>query len=346
MLTRFLSRLQPDRFVIALIGTVAVATLLPCQGTSAEIFRALGSFAIASLFFLQGARLSRAALVAGAEHWRLHAAIASSTFVLFPLLGLGLWAAAPHALPRSLWSGVLFVCVLPSTVQSSIALTSIARGNVAGAICSAAGSNLAGLFLTPILFGLLSGIHESAISLAGIRQVTLQLLFPFIAGQLSRPWIGRWVECKRSILSVTDRGSILLIVYAAFSASVVGGLWHLIPLATLAILALINAVLLAGALLIMISGSRALRFEVADESAIVFCGSQKSLVSGIPIASALIAGPALGLFVLPIVLYHSMQLLVCAWLAKRYASRSDSPPGYQDSRQTVTRGDLQASPRA
>ena len=167
MFKQFLSHVQPNGFVLALIGTVAAATFLPCRGASAEIFHALGSLAIASLFFLQGARLSRAALVAGAEDWRLHAAIAFATFVLFPLLGLALWAAAPHVLPRSLWSGVLFVCVLPSTLQSSIALTSISRGNVAGAVCSAAGSNLAGLFLTPILFGLVSGVHKSVISLAG-----------------------------------------------------------------------------------------------------------------------------------------------------------------------------------
>jgi solute carrier family 10 (sodium/bile acid cotransporter), member 7 len=345
MLNRFISRFQSDGFVLALIGTVAVSAFLPCQGTSAEIFHALGSFAVASLFFLQGARLSRAALVAGAEHWRLRAAITSATFVLFPLLGLCLWAAAPHALPRSLWSGVLFVCVLPSTVQSSIALTSIARGNVAGAVCSAAGSNLAGLFLTPILFGLLSGVHKSAISLAGIQQIVLQLLVPFVAGQLSRPWIGQWAERNKSILSVTDRGSILLIVYAAFSASVVQGLWQRIPVATLATLALIDAVLLAAALLVLISGSRVMRFDRADESAIIFCGSQKSVVSGIPIASALMAGPALGLFVLPIMLYHSMQLFVCAWLAKRYASSSDPPAGHQDSGQVLTRRNLQASPR-
>jgi hypothetical protein len=130
------------------------------------------------------------------------------------------------------------------------------------------------------------------------------------------------------------------------SASVVQGLWQRIPVATLVMLALIDAVLLATALLIMISGSRALRFDRADESAIVFCGSQKSVVSGIPIASALIAGPALGLFVLPIMMYHSMQLLVCAWLAKRYASRSHSAPGSQDNYQVLTRPDLQASSRA
>ena len=231
---------------------------------------------------------------------------------------------------------MLFVCVLPSTVQSSIALTSIARGNVASAVCSAAGSNLAGLFVTPVLFELVSSVHGTAVSLAAIPQIVLQLLVPFLAGHLLRPWIGQWAERNRPILALTDRGSILLIVYTAFSASVVQGLWHQLPLATLCALALIDAALLAAALLIMITGSRALGFDRADESAIVFCGSQKSVVSGIPIANALIAGPALGLFVLPIMIYHSMQLLVCAWLAKRYARGWQSPPDARRWRPTRT----------
>jgi solute carrier family 10 (sodium/bile acid cotransporter), member 7 len=331
-----LGRFRPDGFVLALIGTVTMASLLPCQGMSAWIFHASGSVAIASLFFLQGARLSRAAIVAGATHWRLHVVIAAATFALFPLLGLGLLALAPHALPWSLWSGVLFVCVLPSTVQSAIALTSIARGNVAAAVCSAAGSNLAGLFLSPVLFGLVSSAHEGgAVSMAGIPQIVLQLLAPFVVGHLLRPWIGDWAERNRPVLAVTDRGSILLIVYTAFSASAVQGLWHQLPLPTLATLAIVDAVLLGVALGTIISGSRALGFARADESAIVFCGSQKSVVSGIPIASALIGGPALGFFVLPIMIYHSMQLLICAWLAKKYASSCPSPVVMQDSHPVV-----------
>ena len=161
-----------------------------------------------------------------------------------------------------------------------------------------------------------------------------------------RPWIGQWAERNKSILSVTDRGSILLIVYAAFSASVVQGLWQQIPMATLATLTLIDAVLLGIALIIMTGVSRALRLDRADESAIVFCGSQKSVVSGIPIASALIAGPAVGLFVLPLMMYHSMQLLVCAWLAKRYAGLSHSMLVSQDSPRVVLRADLEGSSRA
>jgi solute carrier family 10 (sodium/bile acid cotransporter), member 7 len=263
-LRRVLDRFQPDRFVLALIGTIAAATILPCQGSGAGLVHAIGTLAIGSLFFLQGARLSRSDIVAGAAHWRLHTMITSTTFGLYPLLGLGLWAVVPHALPSSLWLGVLFVCALPSTVQSSIALTSIARGNVAAAVCSAGGSNLAGLFVSPILFGLLSSLHGSSVSLAGIQQVVLQLLVPFVAGHLLRPWIGGWAERNRPLLAITDRGSILLIVYAAFSASVVQGLWQQLPLASLAALALADMTLLAAGLVAMITVSRALGFDRAD----------------------------------------------------------------------------------
>lgn len=201
-------RLPVDGFIVALVAVVLAATLLPCRGDSAKAFGALGTLAITTLFFLQGARLSREAVMQGMMHWRLHAFIATTTFVLFPLLGLGLLGAFPHLLPRPLWLGVLFVCVLPSTVQSSIALTSIARGNVAAAICSATASNIGGIVLAPLMFGAMSNLHGGGTNLRGVGQVALQLLLPFIAGHLLRPWIGRWAERNRGLLSVTDRSSI------------------------------------------------------------------------------------------------------------------------------------------
>src|SRR5580704_10204515 len=179
--------LKREWFIAALVAVVAMASIAPCSGSSSQIFGWLATGAISTMFFLQGARLSREAVIAGVTHWRLHLAITVTTFMVFPLLGMGLIGMVHAPLPPMLQIGLLFLCVLPSTVQSSIALTSIARGNVAGAVCSAAGSNLAGLFLTPILFGLLSGVHKSAISLAGIQQIVLQLLVPFVASQLSRP---------------------------------------------------------------------------------------------------------------------------------------------------------------
>jgi sodium/bile acid cotransporter 7 len=321
MLPASIRRLRPDVFVMALLGTVTAATLLPCQGTGAQIFHALGVVAIATMFFLQGARLSREAVLAGMTNWKLHAAVAGMTFALFPVIGTALIALMPHALDRTLVLGVLFLCALPSTVQSSIALTSIAQGNVAGAVCAATASTLIGMVFTPLVFGLMSRVRGGGVDLSGMWQVFAQLLLPFAAGHLLRPWIGTWAARNKSLLAVTDRGSILLVVYTAFSAAVVHGIWYQVPPIMLATLAAIVAALLAIALLITSAGSRAFGFAHGEEVAAVFCGSQKSLVAGIPIASVLFAGPALGVVVLPIMIYHPLQLVVCAWLARRYANR-------------------------
>jgi solute carrier family 10 (sodium/bile acid cotransporter), member 7 len=318
------SRVHPDPFVLSLLGVVLTATLIPCRGTSAAVCHSLGTIAIASLFFLQGARLSRAAILDGITCWRLHATIATSTFVLFPLIGLALSAAFPTTLPSLLWTGVLFLCALPSTVQSSIALTSMAKGNVAGAICSATASNVAGIAFTPLIFGVLSRVHGSGVSPDGVAQVFCELLVPFVAGHWLRPWIGGWVQSNRGILSFTDRGSILLVVYAAFSAAVVHGVWHQLPPTVLLLLMLTVAFILAIVLLGIKIAGVALGFGRQDDIAATFCGSQKSLVNGVPMASALFSAAAIGPVLIPIMIYYPMQIVVCAWLARRYAVAPDA----------------------
>lgn len=319
---RRLLSLRPDGFTLALVFVVIVATLLPCQGLSERVFKLLAIFAIAALFFLQGARLSREAVLAGIIHWRLHLLILAATFVLFPILGLALHAIAPGLLNQPLWLGVLFVCALPSTVQSSIAFTSIGQGNVPAAICAATASNLIGIFLTPLLVALLMQLHGGGISLDEVGKIVLQLLLPFIAGQVLRRWIGGWAQRNRKILALTDRSSILLVVYVAFSEAVVHGIWHQLPPERFLVLIAINAVLLGAVLMATTFGSRALGFSTADEVAIVFCGSKKTLASGIPMANVLFAGPTVGMTVLPLMIFHQMQLMVCAGLARRYAARA------------------------
>ena len=215
-----LVRWRPDTFVLALAATLTLATLLPCRGSSAAIMSTLGMLAVGSLFFLQGARLSREAIVAGMTNWRLHLVIGAATFAIFPMFGTALTALLPHALTPTLVLGVLFLCALPSTVQSSIALTSIAQGNVAGAVCAATLSSLMGLLLTPLIFGFMSHLYGGSIDISGIWKIFGQLLAPFIAGHLLRPWIGAWAARNKKVLAVTDRGSILLVVYTAFSAAV------------------------------------------------------------------------------------------------------------------------------
>ncbi len=225
----------------------------------------------------------------------------------------------PHLLTPELWAGVILVCVLPSTVQSSVAFTSIARGNVPAALCAATVSNLVGILLTPVLAGLLLSTGAGGISVSKVTDIVLQLLVPFAAGQVLRPWIGAWAERNRKVLSVVDRGSILIVVYAAFSEGMVAGIWHQLDLAMLARLAIVDGALLAAVLATTTLLSRRLGFSRADEITIVFCGSKKSLASGLPMASVLFASGSVGLIVLPLMLFHQLQLMVCATLARRYA---------------------------
>jgi solute carrier family 10 (sodium/bile acid cotransporter), member 7 len=314
--------LRKEWFVPALLGSILAASFLPCRGVAARGFDGLAVLAISSLFFLQGARLSREAITAGIANWRLHLGITTTTFVLFPLLGFALMALFPGALPQSLWIGVLFLCVLPSTVQSSIALTSIAQGNVAGAICAATASNIIGVVLSPTLLAVLLNMRGGAIAFSGIWKILFELLAPFVVGHSLRPWIGAWADRNRAILAITDRGSILLVVYTAFSVAVEHGIWHQVPPVVLGKLALFDAILLAAALSAIKGSSRLFVVSRPDEVAIIFCGSQKSLVTGVPMAHLLFAGSVAGMIVLPIMIYHQLQLLTGAWLARRYAAGS------------------------
>lgn len=319
-------RLLPDNFTLALIATVTVASLLPCEGTAAVIFGWITNLGIALLFFLHGAKLSRQAIIAGATHWRLHLLVFACTFILFPILGMALKPALSPLVTPDLYLGMLYLCALPATVQSSIAFTSLARGNVPAAICSASASSLMGVFLTPLLVQLLIGAHgDTGMStLDAIGKITLQLLVPFVAGQLLRHWIGAWVERNKPVLKYVDQGSILLVVYTAFSAAVIQGLWHQIPLPALAGLVVACCVLLALALIATNLLGRYLGFALEDRITIVFCGSKKSLATGVPMASVLFASSTVGVILLPLMLFHQIQLMVCAVLAQRYAQRQDN----------------------
>ncbi len=313
------ARFRPDEFTLAMAATVTFALVLPCLGVGAQIFAALTSVAIGLLFFLQGARLSRAAIIAGASHWRLHLVIFAASFALFPLAGVALRPLASVVLAPPIVVGLLFLCTLPSTVQASVAFTSIAGGNVAAALCSASASSLIGMAATPLLAGLLLQAH-GGFSLDALRSIVFELLAPFVAGQALQKWIGGFVQRHRKMLGMVDRGSVLLMVYTVFSAATVGGIWHRLTPGVLAILVAVDAALLAFMLAATAGIARRLRFSHADEVAIVFCGSKKSLVSGITMANVLFAGPALGLIVLPMMIFHQLQLMACAALARRYAT--------------------------
>jgi sodium/bile acid cotransporter 7 len=317
-------RFAPDPFILSLFAAILVASFLPARGDMAQIVDGFTTAAIVLLFFLHGVRLERSAVIAALTHWPLHLVILGATFVLFPLLGLGLRVLLHPAMPDALWLGVLFLCALPSTVQSSIAFTSIARGNVAGAVAAAATSNILGVALAPIIVGLISSAH-GIVSPGGIAKIGGELIAPFAFGHLLRPWLGQWAARNRRLLVFTDRGTIVLAVYSAFSVAVNDHIWSQIPPATLLILVVICALLLALVLAATRYGSRALGFSREDEIAILFCGSKKSLASGLPMARVLFTGATIGPVMLPLILFHQIQLITCAWIARRYAASTEGP---------------------
>jgi sodium/bile acid cotransporter 7 len=324
LITAALRRLSLDVYTILIMMMVLLASFVPASGTPAVALGHVTTFAIALLFFLHGAKLSREAVAAGLTHWRLHLLVLASTFVMFPLLGLALKPVAMALLTPELYLGILFLCALPSTVQSSIAFTAMARGNVAAAVCSASASNFIGIFLTPLLVSMLVVRGAAGGSaLDSILSIVGQLLLPFLAGQFLRPRIGAWVDRHKPVLRWVDQASILLVVYTAFSESVIEGLWHKLTLPSLVSLAAISCAMLAIALLLATFVSRKLGFDKEDEIVIVFCGSKKSLASGVPMAKVLFPHAALGTIILPLMLFHQIQLMVCALLAQRFARRSE-----------------------
>jgi solute carrier family 10 (sodium/bile acid cotransporter), member 7 len=311
-----------DPYLLALFGCIALAIALPARGQAAELITLSTNLVIALLFFLYGARLSPKDAWEGARNVRLHAVVLACTYVLFPLLGLVLAFFVRPLLGDGLAAGILFLCAVPSTVQSSIAFTSIARGNVAAALCAASASNLLGVVVTPLLLAALLHRDESIeLSTDAVRKLSLQLLLPFALGQLLRPRIGGFVQRHKRVLGFVDRGSILLVVYAAFSAGMVAGVFRDLSLPSMLGVAGTTALLLAAVLVLTTLLSRALAFATPDEITIVFCGSKKSLASGLPMASVLFPSALVGTVALPLMLFHQLQLVACAWLARRYAAR-------------------------
>ena len=316
----------PDPYILGLLATVAVASILPCRGVGATIFGWIADAAIVLLFFLHGAKLSREAVVAGMGHWRLHLLVLACTFALFPALGLAARAVGQSWVEPSLLAGVLFLTLLPSTVQSSIAFTSVAGGNVAAAVCAASASNLLGIFITPALVSLLMGAHGAGASMEAIKTIVLQLLLPFILGHLSRPLTAAWLGKQKKLVGLVDRSSILLVVYTAFSAAVVEGLWKRLSAEDLGAVLVLDVAILAIVMVTTTIVARRLDFSKEDEIAIVFCGSKKSLASGVPMAGVLFPAAAVGMMIVPLMLFHQIQLMVCAVLARRYAARLPARP--------------------
>lgn len=315
-----------DPFVLLLLATLAVAALWPPRGWVGPVLSTAAGIAVGLQFFISGLRLPPSAALQGVRAWRPHLVIVAFSFAVFPLLGFGVAAGSSWFLSRELVAGLLFLTMLPTAVQTATTFTGIAGGNTALAVCAASISNLLGVVATPLLaalvLGSFGGLHADA-----VFKIGLQIFVPFVAGQLLHKPLARWTVRRAKPLKVVDRSAILLVVYGAFGAAVAGGLWQQIPPAQLAVTAGICAALLALVLSATSLTARRLGLGRADATAVLFCGSQKSLASGLPLSAILFHGPLAGVVILPVIMYHAMQLIVCAAIARRLAKRAGQAVG-------------------
>ncbi|CAB0662245.1 bile acid:sodium symporter [Corynebacterium diphtheriae] len=309
-----------DPLIVLIILAVIIAIIAPVRGVFAHNFSLATNIAIGLLFFLYGARLSIHEALEGLKNWKLHLTILAFTFVAFPLIGIAL-KPLEMVISSALYLGILYLTLVPSTVQSSVAFTSIAGGNVAGAIVSASASNLIGVIATPVLVMLLmtdnGGIH---VDTSVFLKIAIQLLFPFIAGQLCRRWIKDIAANKAT--KIVDRGSIAMVVYSAFSAGMVAGIWSTVSLGEIIFLVAFSIILVGFMLWFTRWSAQKLGFARGDVIAIEFCGTKKSLASGLPMAAVIFGGANLGLLILPLMIFHQVQLMMCSWLASRYAQHA------------------------
>ncbi len=318
-----------DTFLLLILGSATLALLTPATGRAADVVDVLTTVAVFGLFFGYGARLSLTEAWAGLRHWRLHLLILAITFGVFPLVAVAIRFIPDSVLGPSLALGLAYLCLVPSTVQSSITFTSLARGNVPAAMVSATSSNLLGVVLTPLLAAaLLPSSGEGAITLDSFLAVLLQLLLPFILGQLSRRWTAAFMVRRRAALKYMDQLVICIVVYGAFSDFFSSGAWRAVGLGDLMLLLAMCLALLAFMLWFTWWLGGRLRFSLEDRIAIMFCGTKKSLATGVPMASVLFVGQAVGLIVLPLMIFHQAQLMACSVIARRLADRPETiPPG-------------------
>ncbi|WP_435735282.1 bile acid:sodium symporter family protein [Cellulosimicrobium sp. PMB13] len=323
-----------DPFVVTLLVVLVLGLVVPVGEDAQRVVDVVADAAVTVLFLVYGMRLSTREVWAGLRNWRLQGGILASTYVVFPLLGLVVaWAVAP-VVGDGLAVGVLFLALLPSTVQSSVAFTSVARGNVAGAICGATVSNVLGMVVTPLLVlwllsdasggaagGTAAGAVEGSGGLGGLRTVLLQLLVPFVVGQLLQPWVGDWIRARRWLTLGVDRGTILVVVFGAVAAATSAGVWSSVSGWAIVALLGVSALLLAAMLAITWWGGAALRLSTEDRVALLMCGSKKSLATGLPMASVLFPVAVAGVVAVPVIVFHQLQLVVCAVLARRLALR-------------------------
>lgn len=318
-----LAKLNIDKFLLSIVGVVVAAILWPTPGMSGGFLHVewVASYGISIVFFLYGLTLAPEKMRAGLVKWKVHIVVQAATFGLFPLVVLALIRIFGAYFPPEISLGFFYLAALPGTVSSSVAMTSLARGNVPVAIFNATLSAFLGVFLTPILMAWYMKTTGHALPLeAVITKIVLLVLLPTALGQIAHRWLSDWARANSSWLKLVDRGVILAIVYNSFGDSIHEGVWsaHDLSLLVFMVIGCIGLFFLIFGL--MKIPTSLLGFDREDTIACIFCSSKKSLATGIPLSKVMFgATPTLGLIIAPLMLFHFFQLVIVSIIANRYA---------------------------
>ena len=329
-----------DGFMLALLAMIFLAWLWPFPGMkeSPVPLSEISTFAVSIIFFFYGLKLSPEKLRTGLVNWKLHVMVHLSTFVLFPLLALAFRPLFKTDESQTLWLAIFFLTALPSTVSSSVVMVSIAKGNIPAAIFNASISSLIGVFITPLWMGLVmdagqgyasggqgSPGHFDLLSIVG--KLSLQVLLPVCAGiALNKRW-GHFAEQHKKYIRYFDQSSILLIVYTSFCESFGEHLFSSLGIKEIVFLGIGMLTLFFGIYFLLTFISNLLHFNQEDRVTAVFCGSKKSLVQGAVMSKVLFPGAQAGLMLLPIMIYHALQLIVASIIAQRMARMDEEEAG-------------------
>ncbi len=321
----FIKRFGLDGFILALMSMILLAYFFPHLGSkdSPVPLSAIANYGVSLIFFFYGLRLSPQKLLAGIANWRLHLLIHSATFLVFPLLVIAARLLIGNVINDLIWLGIFFLACLPSTVSSSVVMVSIARGNIPAAIFNASISTLIGVFITPLWMGIFMNSSTQSLDLLPIiLKLTLQVLLPVILGILLHSKCGAFAERHRKQLRYFDQSIILLIVFTAFCESFAQRMFQGYSLLFLILLGVALCVLFYLVYGIIYLTSKLLKFNREDKITAMFCGSKKSLVHGTVMSKILFAhSPYIGIILLPIMMYHALQLIMVSIIAQRMARR-------------------------
>lgn len=313
-----------DWFLAGMALAVGQAWLFPRAGAPGgwlhpELVNKLG---VALIFFFSGVSLSFAAMKAGALRWPVHLVVQATTYGLFPLIGVLLMTTPERWMASGLAVGFFYLCAAPSTVSSSVVMTAAARGNVPVAVFNATLSSVVGIFLTPALIAWGVNARGGEMNLDGVvLDLMLWLLLPLLLGQATRRWLSDWAWRNKKLINRVDRGAILFIIYSSFCESIVRDVWS--GQGTAVIVTTILSLALFGVVFFVVGAiARGAGFNEGDRIAAIFCGSKKSIAAGVPMAQLIFADdPRLGLILLPLMIYHALQLIICGVLAGHWGRR-------------------------